>query len=109
MTCPECGGDTRVLETYPREEGRRVWRRRECVACGHRFSTNEREREPEASARAGTGPGSLRADPGPPLDVTAMDDRRELPGGVRLIGTIALVALTWAAGFGLYWLLRGLL
>jgi len=48
-------------------------------------------------------------DPGPPLDVTAMDDRRELPGGVRLIGTIALVALTWAAGFGLYWLLRGLL
>jgi len=38
-----------------------------------------------------------------------MRNQRNPPGGVRLIGTIALVALTWAVGFGLYWLLRGLL
>lgn len=44
MNCPDCGGATGVLETaaYPD----RVRRRRECVACGHRFTTDERPRTP---------------------------------------------------------------
>ena len=29
MNCPKCGGDTRVVESRPREGG--VWRRRRCV------------------------------------------------------------------------------
>lgn len=29
MNCPECGGDTRVVESRPREGG--VWRRRKCA------------------------------------------------------------------------------
>lgn len=43
MECPDCGEDTRVIETvsYPN----RVRRRRECEACGHRFTTDERARQ----------------------------------------------------------------
>jgi rRNA maturation protein Nop10 len=29
MNCPKCGGDTRVVESRPREGG--VWRRRKCA------------------------------------------------------------------------------
>ena len=29
MNCPECGGDTRVVDSRPREGG--VWRRRKCA------------------------------------------------------------------------------
>ena len=29
MNCPKCGGDTRVVESRPREGG--VWRRRRCA------------------------------------------------------------------------------
>lgn len=40
MDCPECGSDdTGVLETAPYSD--RVRRRRECQACGHRFTTRE--------------------------------------------------------------------
>lgn len=39
MTCPVCGGDTKVLETRFREDS--VYRRRECLICKERFSTTE--------------------------------------------------------------------
>lgn len=42
MTCPVCGGNTRVVDTrHPDCET--VWRRRECTECGYRFNTEEQE------------------------------------------------------------------
>lgn len=38
--CPECGNDTRVLDSRQRGKGRRL-RRRICSACQHRFVTTE--------------------------------------------------------------------
>jgi transcriptional repressor NrdR len=45
VTCPSCEAATRVLESRPAPDGA-VRRRRECTACGRRFTTFER-REPE--------------------------------------------------------------
>lgn len=43
MKCPKCGEtDDKVIDTRPNEEGRSIRRRRECVACGYRYSTIER-------------------------------------------------------------------
>lgn len=39
MTCPQCGGDTKV--TNSRHDEAEVRRRRECLECGYRFSTVE--------------------------------------------------------------------
>ena len=41
MVCPSCNGSTRVLETRNASAGN-VRRRRECRACGARFTTSER-------------------------------------------------------------------
>lgn len=42
MYCPFCGcEDTRVVDSRLANEGDQVRRRRECVACGDRFSTYE--------------------------------------------------------------------
>jgi len=42
MRCPFCGdGDTRVVDSRLAGEGTQVRRRRECVACGERFTTFE--------------------------------------------------------------------
>ena len=46
MLCPSCHASTRVLESRRAPDGAAVRRRRECPACGHRFTTFER-REPE--------------------------------------------------------------
>lgn len=40
MMCPECGGDTKVVETRFGIDDLRC-RRRECLECGCRFSTVE--------------------------------------------------------------------
>lgn len=40
MECFICGEKTRVLETRKNKEGRR-YRRRECTACGEKFTTYE--------------------------------------------------------------------
>ena len=46
MRCPQCGSmETRVMETRTAEEGRTIRRRRECTACGFRFTTYERVEE----------------------------------------------------------------
>ncbi|MGH2669602.1 MAG: transcriptional regulator NrdR, partial [bacterium] len=43
MNCPYCkGGETRVVDSRDAQEGGAVRRRRECTACGERFSTYER-------------------------------------------------------------------
>lgn len=39
MTCPNCGGDTKVIDSRPQEDS--VHRRRECLVCKERFSTTE--------------------------------------------------------------------
>lgn len=38
LGCPECDGDTKVIDVRNRGY---AFRRRECLACGHRFSTEE--------------------------------------------------------------------
>lgn len=43
MQCPNCGDDTRVIDSRPDDES--VARRRECVACKYRFNTIEIETE----------------------------------------------------------------
>ena len=41
MHCPLCEAPTRVLESRSADAGAAVRRRRECSACGHRFTTRE--------------------------------------------------------------------
>ena len=42
MKCPVCGAhDSRVLDSRPVEDYASIKRRRECVACGRRFTTYE--------------------------------------------------------------------
>jgi transcriptional repressor NrdR len=60
MRCVFCGHeDSKVLDSRPVEEGRSIRRRRECLACGKRFTTYERIEEL-------------------PLIVVKADNRREL-------------------------------
>jgi transcriptional repressor NrdR len=43
MRCPRCEeGATRVIDSRDLENGSTIRRRRECEACGHRFTTYER-------------------------------------------------------------------
>lgn len=42
MKCPKCGNDDdKVLDSRSSKEGAVVRRRRECLKCGHRFTTHE--------------------------------------------------------------------
>lgn len=46
MRCPYCGGlDDKVLESRTMGNGETIRRRRECVSCGHRFTSYERIEE----------------------------------------------------------------
>ena len=40
MQCPYCGRDSKVVDSRPIPDG--IRRRRECTACGRRFTTHER-------------------------------------------------------------------
>lgn len=43
MRCPLCGHlESKVVDSRPAEEGASIRRRRECLACGSRFTTYER-------------------------------------------------------------------
>lgn len=43
MLCPNCSSDnSKVLESRTTEKGQSIRRRRECLDCGHRFTTYER-------------------------------------------------------------------
>jgi len=42
MKCNRCRyGDTRVVRTESKDDGRNILRRRECLKCGNRFTTLE--------------------------------------------------------------------
>ena len=42
MRCPNCGSlEDRVVDSRSSREGREIRRRRECIACGKRFTTYE--------------------------------------------------------------------
>jgi len=43
MRCPDCLGATHVLDSRPAGDTA-VRRRRECLRCGHRFTTDEAPR-----------------------------------------------------------------
>ena len=46
MKCPSCGTDEdRVIDSRPARDGREIRRRRECSACGTRFTTYEAPEE----------------------------------------------------------------
>ncbi|MCL1798467.1 MAG: transcriptional regulator NrdR [Eggerthellaceae bacterium] len=43
MRCPSCGyGESKVVDSRPFEDNASIRRRRECLDCGHRFTTYER-------------------------------------------------------------------
>lgn len=43
MRCPVCGYlESKVVDSRPTEDGTSIRRRRECLKCGHRFTTYER-------------------------------------------------------------------
>lgn len=48
MKCPKCPGDkgTKVIESREVADGESIRRRRECLACGHRYTTYERLERP---------------------------------------------------------------
>ena len=46
MECPSCGCvDSKVIDSRAHDENRSIKRRRECIACGFRFSTFEKIEE----------------------------------------------------------------
>lgn len=46
VRCPACSGfDDKVVDSRTADEGSAIRRRRECLACGHRFTTFERLEE----------------------------------------------------------------
>jgi transcriptional repressor NrdR len=51
MDCPACDRPTHVLESRRAADGAAVRRRRECSACGQRFTTYERRRAEPAFVR----------------------------------------------------------
>lgn len=57
MKCPECGsGENRVIDSRVKTDGSEIRRRRECEACGYRYTTYERYEEifPYVVKRDGT-------------------------------------------------------
>ena len=46
MRCPSCGHlESKVVDSRPSDDGAAIRRRRECLACGNRFTTYERAGE----------------------------------------------------------------
>ena len=46
MRCPNCNYlDSKVVDSRPSEDGMSIRRRRECLSCGRRFTTYERQGE----------------------------------------------------------------
>ncbi len=56
MRCPDCGkDDDRVVDSRPQQGGEAIRRRRECRACGSRFTTFERIERPPLLVRKRSG------------------------------------------------------
>jgi transcriptional repressor NrdR len=59
LRCPACGTDEdRVVDSRPSPDGEAIRRRRECRACGERFTTFERLEQPELLVRKRSGAAS---------------------------------------------------
>lgn len=75
MRCPACGvDDDKVVDSRASEEGAAIRRRRECLACGRRFTTYERVEEAPLAVLKGTG-------------AREPFDREKVAAGVRLAAT----------------------
>lgn len=112
MVCPSCNGLTRVLESRRADDGAATRRRRECPACGRRFTTFERrERGPlfvrkrdgerQRFDRAKLAGGLLRAAHKRPVDpaqverlVASIEDEAEGRGGEIESGRVGEMCLT---------------
>ena len=112
MVCPSCNGITRVLESRRADGGAATRRRRECPACGRRFTTFERrEREPlfvikrdgerQRFDRAKLAGGLLRAAHKRPVEpaaverlVASIEDAAEAAGGALAAETVGEMCLT---------------
>jgi len=112
MVCPSCNGITRVLESRRADGGAATRRRRECPACGRRFTTFERrEREPlfvikrdgerQRFDRAKLAGGLLRAAHKRPVEpaaverlVASIEDAAEAAGGDLEAETVGEMCLT---------------
>ena len=112
MVCPSCNGITRVLESRRADGGAATRRRRECPACGRRFTTFERrEREPlfvikrdgerQRFDRAKLAGGLLRAAHKRPVEpaeverlVASIEDAAEAAGGELPVETVGDMCLT---------------
>jgi len=56
MRCPDCGkDDDHVVDSRPQPDGESIRRRRECDACGGRFTTFERIERPPLLVRKRSG------------------------------------------------------
>lgn len=100
VRCPHCGDpDDKVVDSRTADDGSAIRRRRECLACGRRFTTYERLEEVplvvvkrsgarEPFDRAKVVAGIAAAAKNRPLDTTAMHAIAvEVEEGVRLEGT----------------------
>ncbi len=101
MHCPACqADDTKVVDSRLAEEGAAIRRRRECLACGYRFTTFERVDEvtllvaksdgrQEPFERAKVSAGIAAATKGRPLSATSVEELAEsVEDGLRLSGGI---------------------
>ena len=74
MRCPQCAAtDDRVVDSRTADEGASIRRRRECLACGRRYTTYERVEEA-------------------PLTVIKRSGRRELFDRAKVIGGLKAAA-----------------
>ena len=56
MRCPDCGeNDDHVVDSRPQPDGEAIRRRRECLACGGRYTTFERVERPPLLVRKRSG------------------------------------------------------
>jgi len=56
VRCPDCGkDDDHVVDSRPQPDGESIRRRRECNACGSRFTTHERIERPPLLVRKRSG------------------------------------------------------
>lgn len=63
ISCPKCGGDTKIIKSISNAERSTILRRRECVSgveCIHRFTTLEEEYIPKHNGLAKTGLDGLK-------------------------------------------------
>ena len=52
IACPECGCDSKVIETATDLDGNETCRKRQCVKCKKRFMTSEKVAEYQTHARS---------------------------------------------------------